>query len=59
MIDGSAGFLIKKALAPIRPSEARACAEASFGKEARVGEGAKAMVEYRANGRVVREKPSD
>jgi hypothetical protein len=35
---------------------ARARAEASFKKEERAKEGAKAMVEYQANSRTVREK---
>ena len=37
-------------------NEARARAEASFRKEARAKEGAKAMMEYQANSRMVREK---
>ena len=36
--------------------EARARAEASFKKEERAKEGAKAMMEYQANGRMIREK---
>jgi hypothetical protein len=36
--------------------EARARAEASFKKEERAKEGAQAMMEYQANGRMVREK---
>ncbi|HKD29168.1 MAG TPA: hypothetical protein VKC66_25070, partial [Xanthobacteraceae bacterium] len=39
-----------------RPNEARARAEASFRKEERAKEGAKAMMEYQANLRMVREK---
>jgi hypothetical protein len=39
-----------------RPNEARARAEASFKKEERAKEGAKAMMEYQANSRTVREK---
>jgi hypothetical protein len=39
-----------------RSSEARARAEANFKKEERAKEGAKAMMEYQANGKVVREK---
>jgi hypothetical protein len=35
---------------------ARARAEASFRKEERAKEGAKAMMEYQANGRMIREK---
>jgi hypothetical protein len=50
----------EKALAT-RASEARATenkarAEASFKKEERAKEGAKAMLEYQANGRLVREQ---
>jgi hypothetical protein len=36
--------------------QARARAEASFKKEERAKEGAKAMLEYQANSRMVREK---
>ena len=39
-----------------KSNDARARAEASFRKEQRAKEGAKAMVEYQANSRVVREK---
>jgi hypothetical protein len=39
-----------------RSSEVKARAEASFRKEERVKDGAKAMMEYQANSRVVREK---
>ncbi|MGH6674328.1 MAG: hypothetical protein ACRECV_20460 [Xanthobacteraceae bacterium] len=39
-----------------KSDEARARAEASFRKEERAKEGAKAMMEYQANGRIVREK---
>jgi hypothetical protein len=39
-----------------RSSEARARAESSFKKEERAREGAKAMMEYQANGKIVREK---
>ena len=39
-----------------RSTEARARAEASFRKEERAKDGAKAMVEYQTNSRVVREK---
>jgi hypothetical protein len=39
-----------------RATEARARAEASFRKEERAREGAKAMMEYQANSRIVREK---
>ena len=40
----------------IKPNEARARAEASFRKEERAKEGAKAMTEYQANSRKIREK---
>ena len=39
-----------------RSSEARARAEASFRKEERAKDGAKAMMEYQAHSRFVREK---
>jgi hypothetical protein len=39
-----------------RSSEVKARAEASFRKEERAKDGAKAMSEYQANSRVVREK---
>jgi len=39
-----------------RSNDARARAEASFTKEQRAKEGAKAMMEYQANSRMVREK---
>ena len=39
-----------------KPNEARARAEASFRKEERAKEGAKAMMEYQANSRMIREK---
>jgi hypothetical protein len=39
-----------------KSNEARARAEASFKKEERAKEGAKAMMEYQANGQKVREK---
>ena len=38
------------------PNEARARAEASFRKEERAKDGAKAMMEYQANSRMIREK---
>ena len=38
------------------PNEGRARAEASFRKEERAKEGAKAMMEYQANSRKIREK---
>ena len=40
-------------------NEARVRAEASFRKEERAKEGAKAMMEYQANIRMVRERRSD
>jgi hypothetical protein len=40
----------------IASNEARARAKASFKKEERAKEGAKAMMEYQANSRMVREK---
>jgi hypothetical protein len=39
-----------------RTTEVRARAEANFKKEERAKDGAKAMMEYQANGRAVREK---
>ena len=39
-----------------KPDEACARAEASFRKEERAKEGAKAMTEYQANSRMIREK---
>ena len=39
-----------------RSSEARARAEASFKKEERAKEGAKAMTEYQASSKVIRER---
>jgi hypothetical protein len=39
-----------------KSDDARARAEANFKKEARAKEGAKAMMEYQANSRTVREK---
>ena len=39
-----------------RSSEARSRAEASFKKEERAKEGAKAMMEYQANSKVIRER---
>jgi hypothetical protein len=39
-----------------RSSEARSRAEASFRKEERAKDGAKAMMEYHAHSRVIREK---
>ncbi|MGC2076919.1 MAG: hypothetical protein WA728_12975, partial [Xanthobacteraceae bacterium] len=39
-----------------KSNDARTSAEASFKKEERAKEGAKAMMEYQANGRMVREK---
>jgi hypothetical protein len=39
-----------------KSNEVRARAEANFKKEERAKEGAKAMMEYQANGRMIREK---
>ena len=39
-----------------KPNEARARAEASLKKEERAKEGAKAMMEYHASSRMIREK---
>jgi len=39
-----------------KSNEARARAEASFSKEERAKEGAKAVMEYQANTRMIREK---
>jgi len=55
IIDGSFGALIEKAMATTRSDEARARAEASLKKEERAKEGAKAMMEYQASRRIVRE----
>jgi hypothetical protein len=43
-------------LATIKSDQVRAKAEANFKKEARAKEGAKAMMEYQASGRMIREK---
>jgi hypothetical protein len=40
----------------VKSDEARARAEATFRKEERAKDGAKAMTEYQTNGRLVREK---
>jgi hypothetical protein len=48
--------LLASKLDESRSSEARNRAEASFKKEERAKEGAKAMMEYQANGRQVREQ---
>jgi hypothetical protein len=47
---------MEKSMATIRSNDARARAEASFRKDERAKEGAKAMMEYQANSRMVREK---
>jgi hypothetical protein len=44
-----------KAMTTTRSNEARARAEASFRKEERAKDGAKAVMEYQANSRMVRE----
>jgi hypothetical protein len=52
-------FVLSKKWRPnltITSTKARAHAEASFKKEERAKEGAKAMMEYQANSRMVREK---
>jgi hypothetical protein len=46
----------EETILPTGSDEARARAEASFKKEERAKEGAKAMMEYQANSRMVREK---
>ena len=46
----------QETLLPTRSDEARTRAEASFRKEERAKEGARAMMEYQANSRIVREK---
>ena len=46
----------KEANLTTESNEARVRAEASFRKEERAKEGAKAMMEYQANSRMVREK---
>jgi len=43
-------------MATTKSNETRARAEANFRKEERAKEGAKAMLEYQANSRMVREK---
>lgn len=50
------GSAMEKAMATTRSNEARARAEASFKKVERVKEGAKAIMEYHAHSRIVREK---
>ena len=52
----SAGSLKKETTLTTESNEARARAEASFRKEERAKEGAKAMMEYQANSRMIREK---
>ena len=46
----------KETTLTIKSNEARARAEASFRKEERAKEGAKAVMEYQANSRMIREK---
>ena len=41
---------------PTKPDQARARADASFSKQERASDAAKAMTEYLANGRLVRER---
>jgi hypothetical protein len=50
------GFAEKEMTLTTISNEARARAEANFRKEERAKEGAKAMMEYQANSRMVREK---
>lgn len=50
------GLQRRTTLATIKSDQVRAKAEANFKKEARAKEGAKAMMEYQANGRMIREK---
>jgi hypothetical protein len=54
--NGSAAPKRRLTLTTQSNEQARARAEASFKKEERAKEGAKAMTEYQANGRIVREK---
>src|SRR6516164_8029419 len=54
--NASAASPKKEMTLAIKPNEARARAEASFRKEERAKEGAKAMMEYQANSRMIREK---
>lgn len=44
------------ATAPTKSGDSQIRAEASFRKEERAKDGAKAMMEYQANGRIAREK---
>jgi hypothetical protein len=46
----------RKIALTVKSDDARARAEANFKKEERAREGAKAMMEYQANSRIVREK---
>jgi len=50
------GFVEEETTLTNGSNEARARAEASFRKEERAKEGAKAMMEYQANSRMIREK---
>jgi hypothetical protein len=54
--NASAASPKKETTLATEPNEARARAEASFRKEERAKEGAKAMMEYQANSRMIREK---
>jgi hypothetical protein len=54
--NASAASPKKETILATEPNEARARAEASFRKEERAKEGAKAMMEYQANSRMIREK---
>ena len=54
--NASGGSSKRKTTLTTKSNEARARAEASFRKEERAKEGAKAMMEYQANSRMIREK---
>jgi hypothetical protein len=54
--NASAALPKKETTLTTETNEARARAEASFRKEERAKEGAKAMMEYQANSRMIREK---
>jgi hypothetical protein len=56
LASASAGGLIKETTLATGSNEARARAEASFRKEERAKDGAKAMMDYQASARLVREK---
>jgi hypothetical protein len=56
LASASAGGLKRRPQLTTGSNEARARAEASFRKEERAKDGAKAMMDYQANARLVREK---